>query len=146
MTWKVSLKKCWAKCESSEYWMMRDVMWFENLPTENNKVTCLTLSTMKIHCLQTRTMKAQLVQWLGYGMDELGFAWQGICLLSKMLRQTAGPTQPPVRYWEVRWPGCEFDHLVQRLRMSGVIPLLYLYVLVAWRGRTLPLLLALCLM
>jgi len=41
-------------------------------------------------------------------------------------RQAVGPTQPPVGYREVKQPGCEFDHLVQRVRMSGATPLLSL--------------------
>jgi len=38
---------------------------------------------------------------------------------------------------------CEFDHLVQSVRMSGDIPLLSLYTFLVWRERTLPLPLAL---
>jgi hypothetical protein len=82
--------------------------------------------------------------WTGWiGLQFL--AQQGFFLLSKMLIQAVGPTHSPVGYREVKEPGCEFDHLVQRVKMSGAILLLSLYAFLVWRGRTLPLPLALCL-
>lgn len=36
-----------------------------------------------------------------------------------MLRQAVGPTKAPVGYREVKQPGYEFDHLVQRVKRSG---------------------------
>jgi hypothetical protein len=65
-------------------------------------------------------MIAQLVQWLGNGLDGPRFdSWhRKVCLFSKTSRLTLQPTRPPIQWvvgvlsLEVKQPGHEADHSV----------------------------------
>jgi hypothetical protein len=84
--------------------------------------------------------------FLGYRLDDAGFdlwQWQELFLFSKASGLSLGPTQCPVQWMPgtlslgIKWPKCEVDHsipLMQRLRMSGAMPLVSLYAFMAWKG------------
>jgi len=68
-----------------------------------------------------RPVTAQLVQWLGYGLNDQGSRvdsqWGlGIFLFTTMSRTAVRPTQPPIPRvpgalsLEVKQPGCEVNH------------------------------------
>jgi hypothetical protein len=60
---------------------------------------------------------AQLVQWLGYQLDNLGFKSpqkEEILLFSKAYRLALGLIQSTIQwgsFQEVKWPQCKADHL-----------------------------------
>ena len=92
---------------------------------------------------------AQSVQWLGYGLDTLGFnsrQRQKFFFFSKMARVVLGPIQPPLQWLPealplgVKWPKHEGNYspdLILSL-MSRAVLLLPLCAIMASTGAVLP--------
>ena len=145
-------------------WTFRNIL-TPRLLTSNNihwkwePVNTIEWETLKggvgggLHCTW-RAQIAQLVQWLGYGMDDPGFEsrQQNRFFFSpKYPEQLWYPFNLPFNWYHNFFPGDTVAraghnadylttdlHLVLRLRMSGVIPLQPQYAFMSCKGTALP--------
>ena len=111
--------------------------------------TCLTENKYQKLRVQASLMTAIYrydVQLLGYKLDDPGFEprhRQEIYLLSKTSRPAVGPTHAAIQWVPRFFPrgnsgrGVKLTtqpHLVLKFRMSGAMPVIPLYAIMAWTG------------